>query len=283
MPKIAVIGSGTMGRGIAYVAAISGFTVTLNDINQESLKNAKKYIYDEWEKSEQRGFLTKEDINKGKDNLTFSLELEECVKDADLVIEAVLEVMEVKIKVFQKLDQLCSPSTIFASNTSTMSPTEIGAHISRPEKVIAMHFFNPVHKMKLIEVIKGLDTSQETVEYVTGIAKLMKKETVEVNEFPGFITSRMNCLIGNEAMNMLMEGVATAKDIDKAVKLGLNHPMGPLELADLVGLDTRLRNMEYLYQTLGEKYRPSPLITKYVKAGRLGVKTGAGFFNYSKS
>lgn len=137
--------------------------------------------------------------------------------------------------------------------------------------------------MKLIEVIKGLDTSQETVEYVTGIAKLMKKETVEVNEFPGFITSRMNCLIGNEAMNMLMEGVATAKDIDKAVKLGLNHPMGPLELADLVGLDTRLRNMEYLYQTLGEKYRPSPLITKYVKAGRLGVKTGAGFFNYSKS
>lgn len=140
MPKIAVIGSGTMGRGIAYVAAISGFTVTLNDINQESLKNAKKYIYDEWEKSEQRGFLTKEDINKGKDNLTFSLELEECVKDADLVIEAVLEVMEVKIKVFQKLDQLCSPSTIFASNTSTMSPTEIGAHISHTEKVIAMHF-----------------------------------------------------------------------------------------------------------------------------------------------
>ncbi|MCS0543400.1 3-hydroxyacyl-CoA dehydrogenase NAD-binding domain-containing protein, partial [Aeromonas veronii] len=193
--------------------------------------------------------------------------------------EAVLEIMDVKIKVFKEIDQLCSPRTIIATNTSTMSPTEIGAQTSRPDKVIAMHFFNPVHKMKLIEVIKGLDTSEETVQYVKDVGKQMKKETVEVNEFPGFITSRMNCLIGNEAMNMLMEGVASAEDIDKSIKLGLNHPMGPLELADLVGLDTRLRNMEYLHQTLGEKYRPCPLLTKYVKAGKLGVKTGSGFFN----
>jgi 3-hydroxybutyryl-CoA dehydrogenase len=282
MAKIAVIGSGTMGRGIAYVAALNGFTVALNDINKESLKDAEKYICDEWTKSEQRGFITKDDMEKGKSNLTFSFKMQECVEDADLVIEAILEIMDVKIKVFKELDQLCPPHTILATNTSTMSPTEIGVQTSRPNKVIAMHFFNPVHKMKLIEVIKGLDTSEETVEYVKDIGKQMKKETVEVNEFPGFITSRMNCLIGNEAMNMLMEGVATAEDIDKSIKLGLNHPMGPLALADLVGLDTRLRNMEYLYQTLGEKYRPCPLLTKYVKAGKLGVKTGSGFFNYIK-
>ncbi|RBW68567.1 3-hydroxyacyl-CoA dehydrogenase [Bacillus taeanensis] len=280
MTKIAVIGSGTMGRGVAYVAALNGFTVSLHDINKESLKDAEKYIYDEWKKSEQQGFITKEDMEKGKSSLTFSLDMKDCVEDADLVIEAVLEIMDVKIKVFKELDQLCPPHTILATNTSTMSPTEIGAQISRPDKVIAMHFFNPVHKMKLIEVIKGLDTSEETIEYVKDIGKQMKKETVEVNEFPGFITSRMNCLIGNEAMNMLMEGVASAEDIDKSIKLGLNHPMGPLQLADLVGLDTRLRNMEYLYQTLGEKYRPCPLLTKYVKAGKLGVKTGSGFFNY---
>ncbi|MBD1382935.1 3-hydroxyacyl-CoA dehydrogenase family protein [Metabacillus arenae] len=280
MTKIAVIGSGTMGRGIAYIAALNGFTVALHDINKESLKNAEKYIYDEWAKSEQRGFITKDDMEKGESNLNFSSNMKECVEDADLVIEAVLEIMDVKIKVFKELDQLCPPHTILATNTSTMSPTEIGAQTSRSDKVIAMHFFNPVHKMKLIEVIKGLDTSEETVEYAKDIGKQMKKEIVEVNEFPGFITSRMNCLIGNEAMNMLMEGVASAEDIDKSIKLGLNHPMGPLELADIVGLDTRLRNMEYLHQTLGEKYRPCPLLTKYVKAGKLGVKTGSGFFYY---
>jgi 3-hydroxybutyryl-CoA dehydrogenase len=208
------------------------------------------------------------------------LDMKACVEDSDLVIEAVLEIMDVKIKVFKELDRLCPQNTILATNTSTMSPTEIGAQTSRPDKVIAMHFFNPVHKMKLIEIVKGLDTSEETMEFVKNIGRKMKKETVEVNEFPGFITSRMNCLIGNEAMNMLMEGVASAEDIDKAIKLGLNHPMGPLALADLVGLETRLRNMEYLHQTLGEKYRPCPLLTKYVKAGKLGVKSGSGFFNY---
>src|SRR5699024_365090 len=175
----------------------------------------------------------------------------------------------------------CPAHTIFATNTSTMSPTEIGAQTSRPDRFIAMHFFNPVHKMKLIEIIKGMDTSQETVASIENIAKRMNKETVEVNEFPGFVTSRMNALIGNEAMNMLMEGVASAADIDKAIKLGLGHPMGPLELADLVGLDTRLRNMEYLHQTLGEKYRPSPLLVKYVKAGRYGRKNNIGFYDYS--
>ncbi|QGQ45653.1 3-hydroxyacyl-CoA dehydrogenase family protein [Metabacillus sediminilitoris] len=281
MTKIAIIGSGTMGRGIAYVAALNGFSVALNDIHSESLKQAENYIKEELIKSEERGYISKDDIERSMNNLTFSLDMNACVEDSELVIEAVLEIMDMKINVFKELDRLCPDYTILATNTSTMSPTEIGAQTSRPDKVIAMHFFNPVHKMKLIEIVKGLDTSKETMEFVKNIGKKMGKETVEVNEFPGFITSRMNCLIGNEAMNMLMEGVASAEDIDKSIKLGLNHPMGPLALADLVGLDTRLRNMEYLHQTLGEKYRPCPLLTKYVKAGKLGVKSGSGFFNYS--
>lgn len=283
MTKMAIIGSGTMGRGIAYVAALNGFSVAVHDINTESLKLAENYIQQELIKSEQRGYISKKDIKTCLENLTFRSDLTLAVEDCDIAIEAVLEIMDVKIDVFQKLDKLCPPRTVLATNTSTMSPTEIGAQTGRPDKVIAMHFFNPVHKMKLIEVIRGLDTSQETVEFVRDIGTKMKKETVEVNEFPGFITSRMNCLIGNEAMNMLLEGVASAEDIDKAINLGLNHPMGPLALADLVGLDTRLRNMEYLHQTLGEKYRPCPLLRKYVKAGKLGVKTGSGFFQYTEA
>ncbi|GAE27167.1 3-hydroxybutyryl-CoA dehydrogenase [Halalkalibacter wakoensis JCM 9140] len=281
MKNVAVIGSGVMGRGIAYVAALNGFTVHVNDINQESLAKAQQYIESELTKSASRGFIEEEEIQSTLANLTFSTDLATCVEEADLVIEAVLELMELKVKIFKELDQLCRPDTILATNTSTMSPTEIGAQTSRPDKVIAMHFFNPVHKMKLIEIIKGLDTSEETFQQVEKVGQQMKKETVEINEFPGFVTSRMNCLIGNEAMNMLMEGVASAEDIDKAMKLGLNHPMGPLELADLVGLDTRLRNMQYLYETLGEKYRPCPLLIKYVKAGKLGRKTGSGFYQYN--
>ncbi|MGE1197531.1 3-hydroxyacyl-CoA dehydrogenase family protein [Priestia megaterium] len=280
MTKIAVIGSGVMGRGIAYVAALNGFSVALHDINNESLLVAENYIKDELIKSEKKGYISTSDVEKSMKNITYYSDMKSAVEDCALVIEAVLEIMEIKIKVFKELDSLCSSETILATNTSTMSPTEIGAQTSRPDKVIAMHFFNPVHKMKLIEIVRGLETSEETVEYVRAIGAKMKKETVEVNEFPGFITSRMNCLIGNEAMNMLMEGVASAEDIDKSIKLGLNHPMGPLALADLVGLDTRLRNMEYLHRTLGEKYRPCPLLTKYVKAGKLGVKTGSGFFDY---
>lgn len=280
MKIITVVGSGVMGKGIAYTCAISGYRVFVNDISKEALKKAQNDIYQLLDNSLQRGFLTEEVYKLAKDNLVFESEIEIAAKEAHLVIEAVLEKMDLKIEIFKTLDLICSPSTILATNTSTMSPTEIGAQTSRPDKVIAMHFFNPVHKMKLIEVIRGLETSDETVEIVKGIAQQLNKESVEVNEFPGFVTSRMNCLIGNEAMNMLMEGVASAKDIDKALKLGLNHPMGPLELADLVGLDTRLRNMEYLYNTLGEKYRPCPLLIKYVKAGRLGKKSGSGFYEY---
>jgi len=281
MSKVTVVGSGVMGKGIAYAFAIGGFEVHVNDINEDALAKAKNDIENLLEGSFEKGFL-KEDVYKtAKANLKYETNLEKAASDADLVVEAVLEKMDVKIDVFQKLDNICGSETILATNTSTMSPTEIGAQTSRPDKVVAMHFFNPVHKMKLIEVIRGLETSDETVQAVHDIAEKINKTTVEVNEFPGFVTSRMNCLIGNEAMNLLMEGVASAKDIDNAMKLGLNHPMGPLELADLVGLDTRLRNMEYLYETLGEKYRPCPLLIKYVKAGRLGRKSGSGFYDYN--
>lgn len=281
MEQITVVGAGVMGKGIAYASAISGFKVFLNDISEGALTNAKNEIEKLLFGSAERGFITKDQHDSAVQNLTYTTDLNEAGKDADLVIEAVLEKMDLKIKVFQQLDEICKKDAILATNTSTMSPTEIAAQTSRPGQVVAMHFFNPVHKMKLIEVIKGLETSEETVAYVRKVTEQLNKEMVEVNEFPGFVTSRMNCLIGNEAMNMLMEGVASAEDIDKAMKLGLNHPMGPLELADLVGLDTRLRNMEYLHATLGEKYRPSPLLVKYVKAGRHGRKSGSGFYDYS--
>ncbi|KYD05924.1 3-hydroxyacyl-CoA dehydrogenase family protein [Heyndrickxia sporothermodurans] len=282
MKRISVIGAGTMGRGIAYTAAVSGFTTILNDISDENLTKARDYIEKTLETSVKKGFISNTTCDEALQNISYLSDFSESVKEADLVIEAVFELMELKIDTFKKLDAACPTHTILATNTSTMSPTEIAAQTSRPDQCVAMHFFNPVHKMKLIEVVRGLDTSDETVEKVLEVGRKMDKECVEVNEFPGFVTSRMNCLIGNEAMNMLMEGVSSAEDIDKAIKLGLNHPMGPLELADLVGLDSRLKNMNYLYETLGEKYRPSPLLTKYVKAGRLGRKSGRGFYTYTE-
>lgn len=281
MKTVAIIGSGLMGRGIAYVAAVNGFQVYLQDIQLEALEQSREYIRTELEKAVERNLIRPDEFTQVIKMIIFTTNLEEAAGNADMVIEAVIENVDIKIEMFKQLDQICPQHTILATNTSTISPTEIGAQTSRPEKCIAMHFFNPAHKMKLIEVIRGLDTSDKTVELVLDLAVKMKKETVIVNEFPGFVTSRMNCLIGNEAMNMLMEGVASSEDIDKAIKLGLNHPMGPLQLADLVGLDTRLKNMEYLYKHLGEKYRPCPLIVKYVKAGRLGKKSGEGFYKYN--
>lgn len=278
--NIAVIGGGTMGRGIAYVSALAGYQVQLQDISEDALKIARQYLETELRKSVEKGFISEDQRDQAIEKLSYTTVIAEAAHSADIVIEAVLELMELKVEIFKQLDLHTPSHTILATNTSTMSPTEIAAATKRPEQCIAMHFFNPVHKMKLVEIIRGLDTSDETFAIAKQVTKKMGKESVEVNEFPGFVTSRMNCLIGNEAMNMLMEGVASVEDIDKALKLGLNHPMGPLALADLVGLDTRLRNMEYLYKHLGEKYRPSPILVKYVKAGRLGKKTGKGFYDY---
>ncbi len=280
--KIAVVGAGVMGRGIAHAGALGGFDVRLHDVEEGTLKNATSSIEKEMNKAVEKGKLEERETHEALDLISTTSNLEEAVSGADLVIEAVLEKMDLKLDLFRRFDELCKPGTVLATNTSTMSPTEIAAATNRPDRCIAMHFFNPAHRVKLVELVRGVETTDETVEVARNVAERMGKETVEVNEFPGFVTSRINCLLGNEVMNMLVEGVASAADIDKALKLGLGYPMGPLELADLVGLDTRLRNLEYLHETLGEKYRPSPLLRKCVAAGHLGKKSGRGIYEYTE-
>jgi 3-hydroxybutyryl-CoA dehydrogenase len=280
--NIVVIGSGVMGRGIAYVSAVGGFSTMLVDINEEQLNSAKQEITDIFTKAIARGKMIEEFRTEAESRLYYSTDLVQAAKEADLIIEAVPEKLEIKKSVFETIDEHAPENCYFATNTSTMSPTEIASFTKRPEKVIAMHFFNPVHKMKLVEIIRGLETSDETAEVIKQVAEQMGKETVVVNEFPGFVTSRISALVGNEAFYMLQEGIGTPEEIDKAIKLGLNYPMGPFELADLVGLDTRLNNLKYLHEKLGEKYRPAPLLEQYVKAGRLGRKTGRGVYDYTK-
>ena len=217
-----------------------------------------------------------------KVRLLYSSNLKEAAFKADLIIEAVPERAEIKKAVFETIEEHAQEHCYFATNTSTMSPTEIGSYGKRPEKTIAMHFFNPVQKMPLVEIVRGLETSDETAAVIKQVAEKMGKETVVINEFPGFVTSRISCLVGNEAFYMLQEGLGTPEEIDKAIKLGLNYPMGPFELGDLVGLDARLNNLKYLHEKLGEKYRPAPLLEQYVKAGRLGRKSGKGVYDYTK-
>ena len=279
--NIAVIGSGAMGAGIAQVAAQAGYSVFLYDISDEVLQKAQAKIEKNLAKGVSLGKVAEETMVLTLTNLKLTTDLLDAAKEADLVIEAVPEIMDLKIKIFKELDEICPEHTILATNTSTMSITEIGANTGRSHKTITMHFFNPAHIMKLVELVRGLDTSEETEQICYDVAENMGKEVVRINEFPGFATSRISCLLGNEAYYMLMEGVASPEDIDKAIKLGLNYPMGPLELTDLVGLDVRLRNLEYLHKHLGEKFRPCPLLVKYVKAGRLGRKTGRGFYDYT--
>ena len=270
-----------MGRGIAYVAAVGGYKVVLADINEASIESAREDINSIFIKGVERKKIDFGKAEAAKASIQYMINLAEAVKDADLVIEAVPEKQEIKKSVFETIDANAPENCFFATNTSTMSPTEIGSFTRRAERVIAMHFFNPVHKMPLIEIVRGLETSDETVSVVEEVSKRMGKETVVINEFPGFVTSRISAMVGNEAFFMLQEGVGTPEEIDKAIKLGLNYPMGPFELGDLVGLDARLNNLKYLHQTLGEKFRPCPLLEKYVKAGRLGRKTGKGVYDYS--
>ncbi|WAA13960.1 3-hydroxyacyl-CoA dehydrogenase [Fervidibacillus halotolerans] len=279
--NVAIIGAGVMGRGIAYVFANAGFQTTIVDIDEKVLNDAEREIDRLLIQLVNRGKISLEQMNERKRNLTFTKNLQDACKNVDLVIEAVPEKLEIKKQVFRNLDQFTPSHCILATNTSTMSPTEIGSVTKRPNQVVAMHFFNPVHKMKLVEIAKGLETSEETVRMVKNFAEKIGKEPVVIHEFPGFITSRMSALIGNEAFFMLQEGVATPEEIDKAIKIGLNFPMGPFELADLVGLDTRLNNLKYLHEKLGEKYRPAPLLEQYVAAGWLGRKTGRGVYDYS--
>jgi len=279
--NVTVAGAGLMGAGIAHVSALGGFQTTLVDISMEILEKSHSAIRGRLQKGVELGKIDREMMEQALNRLKLEVDLEKGVREADMVIEAVPEKIELKLEIFQKLDKMCKEHAVCASNTSAMSITEMAAVTQRPEKCIGMHFFNPVHLMRLVEIIRGLETSDEAYRITRDVAERMGKETVEVKESPGFVTSRINVLIGNEAFYLLQEGVASAEDIDKAIKLGLNHPMGPFELVDVVGLDTRLSVLEFLHQRLGEKYRPCPLLVKYVKAGRLGRKTGKGVYDYT--
>jgi 3-hydroxybutyryl-CoA dehydrogenase len=277
---VAVIGAGIMGRGIAHAAAVGGYRTILEDVLPTALRKAETEIRANLDKAVELGKATKDTAGEALDRLEYATSVEQAAREADLVIEAVPEEMESKIEIFTLLDKICRPTTILASNTSSLSVTEISSVTYRAPKCAGMHFFNPVHKMKLLEVVRALETSEDTLAAAVEVGKRMGKEVVVIRESPGFITSRINAMIGNEAFYMLQEGVASAEDIDKALKLGLNHPMGPFEMVDLVGLDTRLHILEYLHKTLGEKFRPAPLMVQYVKAGRLGRKAGRGVYEY---
>jgi 3-hydroxybutyryl-CoA dehydrogenase len=277
---VAVLGAGLMGRGIAYVSALGGYTTLLHDPSAEALQKASREIDATLEKGVATGKVTDADAVGARKRLSIASTLEHAVKEADLVIEAVPEDIALKVETFAAIDRLSPKHALLASNTSSLSITEMAAATTRPAQVVGLHFFNPVHRMKLLEIVRALETSDETIAACEDAGARMGKECVVVRESPGFVTSRINAMIGNEAFYMLQEGVASAADIDKALKLGLNHPMGPFELVDLVGLDTRLSILRFLHRTLGEKFRPCPLMEQYVAAGRLGRKSGRGVYEY---
>ena len=278
--KITVIGSGTMGNGIAQVSAMAGFKTSLFDISKEQLDVAESKINKNLDKGVELGKIPQEKSDNAKANMVFTEDFETAARDSDLIIEAVPENMDLKKKIFSDAEDFVHEKTIFATNTTGLSITEMGNATKREDKVIGMHFFNPVHIMKLIEIVRSKATSQETYEIVKEVSEKMGKQTVEVNEAAGFVTSRMNALIGAEAFRMWEEGVASPEDIDKALKLGLNHPMGPFEMIDLVGLDVRLASMRNLEKHLGPAFKPSKKLEDLVEKGRLGRKTGKGVYDY---
>ncbi len=279
---IAVLGAGTMGRGIAHVSALAGYRTHLSDIDHDVLSAAQRSIEKNLDKGIRLGKVESDDAEAALERLSLHTDLTEAVREADLVIEAVPEKIALKLEIFRTVEDSAPAHALFATNTSGLSVTEVAAATARPEHFAGMHFFNPVHIMRLVELVKGLETSEETLRTLATVATAMGKKVVTVNESPGFVTSRVNALIGNEAFRMLQEGVATAEDIDTALKLGLNHPMGPFEMVDLVGLDVRLSILRYLHETLGEAYRPNQLLVQYVRAGRLGKKVGRGVYEYDK-
>jgi len=277
---IAILGAGTMGQGIAHVAAVGGFATRLFDVDNQALARAESSIQKNLDKGVELGKVDPAQASQAQELLVLASDLGTAVGDADLIIEAVPEIMELKVQTFQQVAELAPETAYVASNTSGLSITEMAAAAGRPTRFAGMHFFNPVHLMRLIELVRGLETSEETVTALREVAERMGKQVVVVKESPGFVTSRVNALIGNEAFRMLEQGVATARDIDTALKLGLNHPMGPFEMVDLVGLDVRLSILRHLQQTLGDLYRPSNLLVQYVQAGRLGRKVGRGVYTY---
>jgi 3-hydroxybutyryl-CoA dehydrogenase len=278
---IGVIGAGSMGRGIAYAAALGSYRTVLEDVSPEMLDQGLAYIREALDEGVARGKVTPEQMDIALKNLSTSRSVEDVCRESDLLIECVPEEMEVKLEIFTIFDKFARPHAILASNTSSLSITELAAITFRAADCIGMHFSNPVPKMKLLEIVRGLETSESTVQACAAVGRRMGKEVVVIRDSPGFITSRINAMIGNEAFYMLQEGIGSAEDIDKALRLGLNHPLGPFELVDLVGLDVRLHILEYLHKTLGEKYRPSPLLLQYVNAGRLGRKSGRGVYDYN--